>query len=525
MVRCSQRDPRSGVVDHFVVNASKGRMRGCWISSERMELSSLVLNLFIRRQRQRNKRLEYIRQKEKVEKEKLERERVKRAIEAQRLMKERTRVKLIAERQAIEKARRAAGVSFANKNNITGASSTNHFMPGTSSNSIQVQISHWNQEIQRRLMQHEASMRQLMQGCILSGIFPVPEVQMNAIRNTTIDCVKVATEGLKRCNASTIKDAQIMSLLVACEKRALESVIKSGAVNPRSNQAQTVNDKSAGTITIPNRMPNQGQTTHGKTEPGISGIPHVHQSPAVDLNALATPKKDLQLGEDEFPSDLGDAFGGNINSLSQSHVQPGIQPDRFDGQGSPTTDKLEPQPISMSQPISKGVPGSGGLQYPTQQNTMFEQHHHQQQYHQHYHHHQRQQQQQQQPQQRQLQSSMMTQQLYKQQGFSHPYMAPQHQQQGGFSQQFMMQSEVQQPPSQYVAQENQQSPPQFTMPMQQSQQFLMQQQQSFFQPQRMPQAQLYQPQQGQSQHYQLQEREMLQQQQLQQYGKTNENFY
>jgi hypothetical protein len=228
VVRCSQRDPRSGIVDHFVVN--KGRMKGCWISSEHLDLSALVLELHTRRQRQINKRLERIRAKEKAEKEIIQKEKAKRAAEGARQAmeqaKEKARQKAISDQQKANRA--AAARSLANQNSTARKSALLSAQPSNSNKPpSQLEIAQYNKDLRLALMQHEMDMRQLMQACLLSGIFPVPEGKMTAVRNKNLALLKTAAEGLRRCNVLSIKDDQLMALLAASEKGALESIVKS----------------------------------------------------------------------------------------------------------------------------------------------------------------------------------------------------------------------------------------------------------------------------------------------------------
>jgi hypothetical protein len=80
VIRCTIRNPSSGSLDHFLVN--KKSLKGCWVPGDQLDLSSLILDLFCRRQRQKDQRLERVREKERSEREKLDRERSIRMAEA-----------------------------------------------------------------------------------------------------------------------------------------------------------------------------------------------------------------------------------------------------------------------------------------------------------------------------------------------------------------------------------------------------------------------------------------------------------
>lgn len=237
LVRCSQRDPRSGIVDHFVVN--KGRTKGCWISSEHIDLSALVLELHTRRQKHTDKRMHRIRAEKQGEKER----KAEQAAEAQRRAVEQLREKMRLE--AIRQKQKAEQESAARlANQKTQASNPMH-------GSMQLEMTKHNQDFKLTLMQHENDIRQLMQACILSRVLPVPEGQIVAIRNRNLARLKAAVEGLRRCNVPlSIDHEQLTNVLVAREKGAAESILnlKKGL---RANNMPTASSQNTSSTSAP----------------------------------------------------------------------------------------------------------------------------------------------------------------------------------------------------------------------------------------------------------------------------------
>ena len=79
VIKVTKRDPSNGIVEHFVVNEGKGK--GCWVSTEHLDVSALILEAFRRKQKQISKRNLHLQQKEKADRELKETEVAKHAAE------------------------------------------------------------------------------------------------------------------------------------------------------------------------------------------------------------------------------------------------------------------------------------------------------------------------------------------------------------------------------------------------------------------------------------------------------------
>jgi hypothetical protein len=250
-------------------------MKGCWISSEHLDLSALVLELHTRRQRQISKRLERIRAKERVEKERIQKEKAKRAAEAARQAmeqaKEKARLKAISDQQKANRV--AAARSISNQNYTGGKPALLSAQPSNvNTRPSQLEIAQYNKDLRLALLQHEMDMRQLMQACLLSGIFPVPEGQVTAVRSRNLVRLKTAAEGLRRCNVLSIKDDQLMKLLAASEKGALESLAKSKGGIPSSAGDRLPSASGSHLSSAPNTSPPTAAQLNAATEASTTNV-------------------------------------------------------------------------------------------------------------------------------------------------------------------------------------------------------------------------------------------------------------
>jgi hypothetical protein len=229
-------------------------MKGCWISSNNVDLSTLILELFTRRQKQRNIRAQQVREKEQAEKERQEREKAKRKAEAAKAAKlamEQAKAKAIQQAivdqqnksrltalQAIatqQNNSRRAAQSFINQRSTAGLPTTqvsHGRAPQSAGGQPQLEITRWNKELRDVLTQHKTDMRMLMQVCLHSGIFAIPEAQSMEIRHKSLAKLRRCAEGLRRCNVIAMNDQQLIGLMGTSEKEIHETMNKAISGNP-----------------------------------------------------------------------------------------------------------------------------------------------------------------------------------------------------------------------------------------------------------------------------------------------------
>jgi hypothetical protein len=248
-------------------------MKGCWISSEQMDVSALILENFGRRQKQMNVRLEHIREKERVEKERAEKERMEKArmekakakpsAEAAKLKMEQAKARAMQE--ALSKQQKTLGggfPSFSTHRNPSGSppmqiSNTpmqiSNTRPGPkpqTGTSSELEITKWNKQLKLVLMQHQTDMTNLMQACLLNGMFPIPEAPLEAMRKTTLGRLQEAAEGLRSCNALSISEQQLTMLMTTSETESLQAISKTAANSPKAAS----NKVSTGSTSLPSGL-------------------------------------------------------------------------------------------------------------------------------------------------------------------------------------------------------------------------------------------------------------------------------
>jgi hypothetical protein len=211
-----------------------------------------------------------VREKEQAEKERQEREKAKRkaeAVRAAKLAMEQAKTK--ARQEAIvdqqNKSRlaalqviatqqnnsRRAAQSFINQRSTAGLPTTPQLSHGRAPQSAggqpQLEITRWNKELRDVLTQHKTDMRMLMQVCLHSGIFAIPEAQAMEIRQKSLAKLRRCAEGLRRCNVISMNDQQLIGLMATSEKEIHETMNKAVSGNPstttpkRASNAPSIN--------------------------------------------------------------------------------------------------------------------------------------------------------------------------------------------------------------------------------------------------------------------------------------------
>jgi hypothetical protein len=216
-------------------------MRGCWISSDVIDLSALILDRHTRRLRQIKKFTERKKAEAAEEARKIQE---KRDVEAAKRAAERaTEARLVAEARA--KAKLLAAASRKARPASTGGSHS-RIQPAPASqlstrpiqsHGGELEITKWNKELRLALMQHESETRQLIQSCILGGIFPIPDTKLDALRQNGLVRLRGAADGLERCGVLSMKEEQLLQLLSQIEKNVLEAISKAQSQSMQSNFA------------------------------------------------------------------------------------------------------------------------------------------------------------------------------------------------------------------------------------------------------------------------------------------------
>eukprot|EP00934_Nitzschia_sp_Nitz4_P000071 Nitzschia sp. Nitz4//scaffold42_size132992//7696//13638//NITZ4_003379-RA/size132992-augustus-gene-0.109-mRNA-1//-1//CDS//3329551658//71//frame0 len=203
VIKITQRDATTGIPEHYVVNKSKAK--GCWISSEHLDVSTLILHKFGRRQFRMELRKKYLHEK---------------SLE--------------------EKARKAAAVLSSNK--ISGAPPAMPRVPVSNPSSTGLpqslpvssavprqQDPDLHSKMLPILMQHQMDLTTLFRTCMAKGIAPIPPDQLKSLQNTTISRLKVVV-GYN----SKVGTDQLFAIMRQSEDAALKTMQGANSVNRSS---------------------------------------------------------------------------------------------------------------------------------------------------------------------------------------------------------------------------------------------------------------------------------------------------
>ncbi len=237
VIRCTIRNPSSGSLDHFLVN--KKSLKGCWVPGDQLDLSSLILDLFCRRQRQKEQRMERVHAKERMEKEMLQRERQVRIVEATRRAEE--------ERVRKEEARRAAKLrkqedsakkkleqEARKKARMLAAQHSLHKNLNSDSSALIMQVASLQQKVHLVFASHEMQVEKALRFFADLKLARIPEREIIKIRKKTMEKIRMINERLHLCNEPVMDGKQVLARMFDHEKNA-------------SMRMQTTND-NVGTV-------------------------------------------------------------------------------------------------------------------------------------------------------------------------------------------------------------------------------------------------------------------------------------
>ena len=224
VVRSTVRNLSTGSFEHFLVN--KRSMKGCWVPTEQLDLSSLILDLFCRRHRQKEERLKRVIEKKK----KIEDERIKRIAEAAMKVEEekrkREKSRIAAKRKKKEAARKKKLEQKAKKKarisstiNAQEASKLQIQKLGSQPAANAVDINLWKKQIELALKSHELQVEYALQSWTNRGLSSIPENKLVEIRKSTLDQLKRTMDRLRQCNQSVMNDEQMMTNMYYHEKK------------------------------------------------------------------------------------------------------------------------------------------------------------------------------------------------------------------------------------------------------------------------------------------------------------------
>lgn len=244
IVKCSLKDPESGLPHHFVVNKKSGK--GCWIPEASMDISTLVLELDTRRKQHvsiRHARLQEIakemaaEEKKKADKE-AQRLQAAAAFEQKKRMEMKKRMEeagraamILAQRRREEdrvatklasnvmeneaSARRSESESIQKKLNKLSAKKNAGMM---------LTADDYNLQIELLLSKHEINFLQLVDINKKGGV-PISEAPLEKIRGRILPELNAAAEGLEECDPNSFIDEQgLKELMQAREKSAIAKV-------------------------------------------------------------------------------------------------------------------------------------------------------------------------------------------------------------------------------------------------------------------------------------------------------------
>lgn len=259
----SLRNPSTGILDHFVVN--KKKMKGCWMSNNQVEVSSLVCGLFKRRQIRIQARLHRVREKQKkdlarqqavrlenekkktlLEKRRLEAEAIDRAAKMREFQEEQQKMRkeaakqnaaaMLAVRQKEQQAKRMS--QQAGSQPLISQNTQPHSSNHATKSDIQAQVAQLNQNIQMVLNRHGEKVRIFLQkASSRKNLAPQSEIQ--GMREKTLAYLRSFTNGLRQCNAPVGSEETLLKLIFEKERLAVHSVSQSNQHNPWNLNAST----------------------------------------------------------------------------------------------------------------------------------------------------------------------------------------------------------------------------------------------------------------------------------------------
>ena len=293
-VRCTQRDPSTGIVHHYIVNQAKNR--GSWVSSDSVDLSPLINDRAKRRNVQLGKYNAIMRERAKVEAEKakIRREaeakrraeeiarasakakadalaRAKARAEAQAKAKAEAQARAAAKaeararRKAEEKARKAeaqakkrAKLSQQHYNQHGNMRHPNHPNGDGSSRKLG---NVWHKELQLALSEHEKQTMQML----ASGQLSMPRIE--SLRTRHFSRLKKAADGLAKIGYPPISEEQLRSSMIQCEQRAGRAVAIGRTNTFQSAPVSTTQPQSR---SPPSMMQGQGMVSQNTSTPAWS---------------------------------------------------------------------------------------------------------------------------------------------------------------------------------------------------------------------------------------------------------------
>ena len=221
------------MVAHFVVNKNRGR--GFWVSSQSIELSSLILDRHTRRRRRLDAFSERMRLKAEEEARELREKQAKAAEEESRCREKRML-------EAAEEARRRREKEQTDMNNQNQRKDV-----GLSVAKVQVKEaldktdgvfpSSLSDDLERQLDQYEASVKTLVHDCFVEGIFPVPDDRLIALRTKAFPALRVVRDALRNMAVFTMDDECLMKELLSREKKVMDTMIGPAAQRYAKNDS------------------------------------------------------------------------------------------------------------------------------------------------------------------------------------------------------------------------------------------------------------------------------------------------
>eukprot|EP00980_Cylindrotheca_fusiformis_P012564 scaffold3084_cov144-Cylindrotheca_fusiformis.AAC.12 len=409
-VRCSQTDPDSGVVYHFVVN--KKSRKGCWIAEDSMDVSCLTLELFTRKQKQISLRQARVEAAQKIEREKL-----------LKLRAENERSKLLAaeaaRRQALAKQKTAADVRLAatleqksgnlktapppsQRSNLVAAEATKHqaltSSKGASENRLPAvseqngfnfatapPISHIgfadvNKQIQNAVEQHGKDVKQMLEALVRIRVLPT-EANIKALRQKNVLALRAAAEQLKRLTPPIVlTEHNLWEMLKEREKavagKPLETFARVGAAQQGTINSHSLANTSAvhqadATTRVPRSDPAPGRSNparvtsqHPEYAPNEDSLGVFSPTPIADcLHRKRSSGYDLSeiVWSDMEDFDITHGSGTPDNNVS-NRSQPPIDPRVPQNTGTVGQNSFsQPKPVPINQPNTNPRQGQFSL--------------------------------------------------------------------------------------------------------------------------------------------------------------------
>jgi hypothetical protein len=293
IIQCSQRDPETGVVAHFVVNKNRGR--GFWVSSECIELSSLILDKHTRRREQVENFTERMRAKADEEARRLRERKMQESAEAARISEEEAR-------QLQERRMREAGEALRKREEEGRAKMARQKQKELEEKQLQSQI-RLQVKFDFQLDEYEQSIRTLLNDCLIEGIFPIPTDRILALRTKAFPGLRSARDALTSAGLIVMEDKQLAEELFARERKVISPVanptpqrFNDGSL-PQSRDIGISNAKSgdheiAGTRNILSK--NSISSTNNTTNPVLQTRP---QTTEAEQTSSLAQRQDIYNGK------------------------------------------------------------------------------------------------------------------------------------------------------------------------------------------------------------------------------------